>query len=86
MSSVPRSLLVMVTSCQLASGILPNLAISLECVTQRSLGMAELVDLSRSFDAHTESLAGARETAVAGVTAGLIELGQERAQWAWHAL
>lgn len=48
--------------------------------------MAELVDLSRSFDAHTESLAGARETAVAGVTAGLIELGQERAQWAWHAL
>ena len=46
--------------------------------------MAELFALSRSIDAHTESMAGSRETAVAGVTSGLIDLGQEVSWRAWH--
>ena len=34
-------------------------------------------DLSRSIDLHTESTAKTGERAVAGVTAGLIEMGEE---------
>ncbi|MDD0857984.1 SRPBCC family protein [Arthrobacter alpinus] len=46
--------------------------------------MAELFDLSRNIDAHTGSMARSRETAVAGVTSGLIGLGQEVSWRAWH--
>ncbi|AIY00145.1 hypothetical protein ART_0546 [Arthrobacter sp. PAMC 25486] len=60
------------------------MAVSFECVTSTSRGMAELFALSRSIDTHTESMAGSRETAVAGVTSGLIELGLEVSWRAWH--
>ena len=44
----------------------------------------ELFDLARSIDAHKDSMARSREDAVAGVTSGLISLG-ERVTWrAWH--
>jgi len=34
-------------------------------------------DLSRSVDLHVRSAGGTRETAIAGVTSGLLEMGQE---------
>lgn len=46
--------------------------------------MAGLFDLSRSIEAHIESMARSRETAVAGVTSGLIGLGQDVSLRAWH--
>lgn len=46
--------------------------------------MTELFDLSRSIDAHKESMARSREKAVAGVTSGLISLGEEVTWRAWH--
>ncbi len=45
---------------------------------------SELFDLSRSIDAHKLSMSGSREEAVAGVTSGLISLGQEVTWRAWH--
>lgn len=82
--SLPWLWLVLVPSCQLVSGILATMTVSFECVTHTALGMAELFDLSRSIDAHTGSMARSRETAVAGVTSGLIGLGQEVSWRAWH--
>ena len=38
------------------------------------MGMTELFDLSRSIDAHKQSMANSREEAVGGVTSGLISL------------
>jgi len=37
----------------------------------------ELFDRARSIDAHKDSMARSREQAVAGVTTGLISLGEE---------
>lgn len=44
----------------------------------------ELFDLARSIDAHKDSMARSREEAVAGVTSGLVSLGQEVTWRAWH--
>lgn len=41
-------------------------------------------DRSRSIDLHTASMAASRERAVAGVTSGLISLGEEVTWRAWH--
>ncbi|MHA7304060.1 SRPBCC family protein [Arthrobacter sp. TMN-49] len=60
------------------------MAASFECVTRTSMSRAELFDLSRSIDAHTESMAHSRETAIAGVRSGLLGLGQEVTWRAWH--
>jgi ligand-binding SRPBCC domain-containing protein len=45
---------------------------------------SELFDLARSIDAHKLSMSGSREEAVAGVTSGLISLGEEVTWRAWH--
>jgi ligand-binding SRPBCC domain-containing protein len=60
------------------------MASSFECTTRTSLGKEDLFDLSRSIDAHKESMAHSREKAVAGITAGLISLGEEVTWRAWH--
>jgi hypothetical protein len=43
-----------------------------------------LFDRAHSIDAHKDSMAKSREEAIAGVTAGLISLGEELAWRAWH--
>ena len=45
---------------------------------------AELFDLARNIDTHKNSMAHTREQAVAGVTSGLIALGEEVTWRAWH--
>ncbi|MFJ5700239.1 SRPBCC family protein [Arthrobacter sp. NPDC093139] len=60
------------------------MAASFECTTRTTLGKEELFDLARSIDAHKESMARSREQAVAGVTSGLISLGEEVTWRAWH--
>lgn len=57
---------------------------SFECTTRTTLSIEELFDLSRSIDAHKESMARSREQAIAGVTSGLISLGEEVTWRAWH--
>ena len=46
--------------------------------------MQELFDLARSVDVHKDSMAQSREEAVAGVTSGLVSLGEEVTWRAWH--
>lgn len=60
------------------------MASSFECTTRTILDKAELFDLSRNIDAHKESMAQSREQAIAGVTSGLISLGEEVTWRAWH--
>ena len=60
------------------------MAASFECITRTSMPREELFDLARSIDAHKDSMARSREEAVAGVTSGLISLGQEVTWRAWH--
>jgi len=60
------------------------MAVSFECITTTSMPRAQLFDLSRSIDAHKDSMARSRERAVAGVTTGLISLGEEVTWRAWH--
>lgn len=60
------------------------MAVTFECTSRTSIGMTELFDLSRSIDAHKDSMARSREEAVAGVTSGLISLGEEVTWRAWH--
>ncbi|MDQ0618939.1 SRPBCC family protein [Arthrobacter globiformis] len=60
------------------------MAVTFECTSRTTLGMTELFDLSRSIDAHKDSMARSREEAVGGVTSGLIALGQEVTWRAWH--
>ncbi|MEA5455761.1 SRPBCC family protein [Sinomonas sp. JGH33] len=55
-----------------------------ECTTRTSTPKSELFDRARSIDAHKKSLAHSREKAVAGVTSGLISLGEEVTWRAWH--
>jgi ligand-binding SRPBCC domain-containing protein len=57
---------------------------SFECTTRARMPREELFDLSRSIDAHKDSMAQSREEAVAGVMSGLISLGQEVTWRAWH--
>lgn len=60
------------------------MAVYFECVTRTGLDQAELFDLARSIDAHKDSMSRSREEAVAGVTTGLISLGEEVTWRAWH--
>ncbi|MFE4836411.1 SRPBCC family protein [Arthrobacter sp. NPDC056691] len=60
------------------------MAVTFESTTRTTVGMTELFDLSRSIDAHKDSMARSREEAVAGITSGLITLGQEVTWRAWH--
>jgi ligand-binding SRPBCC domain-containing protein len=55
-----------------------------ECETRTAIGRAELFDLSRSIEAHAGSMSRSRERAVAGVTSGLISLGEQVTWRAWH--
>lgn len=58
------------------------MAVYFESVTQANLSPAELFEKSLSIDAHTGSMADAKEKAVAGVTSGTIGLGE---QVTWRA-
>jgi ligand-binding SRPBCC domain-containing protein len=53
------------------------MAVYFECTTLTSTPKSELFDLARNIDVHKDSMAKSREEAVAGVTSGLISLGQE---------
>ncbi|MHA7173891.1 SRPBCC family protein [Arthrobacter monumenti] len=55
-----------------------------ECTTRTAMERAALFDLSRSIDAHAGSMSRSREKAVAGVTTGLISLGEQVTWRAWH--
>lgn len=61
-----------------------TMAVSFECTTRTSIPQARLFDLARSIDAHRESMANSREQAIAGVTSGLISLGEQVTWRAWH--
>lgn len=60
------------------------MAVYFECTTRSSTPQSELFDRARSIDAHKDSMAQSREEAVAGVTSGLISLGEEVTWRAWH--
>ena len=60
------------------------MAVYFECTTRTNMPRLELFDLARSVDAHKESMAESREDAIAGVTSGLISLGEEVTWRAWH--
>jgi ligand-binding SRPBCC domain-containing protein len=53
------------------------MTVSFVCRTESRLPREQLFDLARSIDAHIYSQADAAERAVAGVTSGLIGVGQE---------
>ncbi|MDR6505181.1 SRPBCC family protein [Arthrobacter oryzae] len=53
------------------------MTVSFVCRTESRLSREQLFDLARSIDAHMDSQADAGERAVAGVTTGLIGVGQE---------
>lgn len=58
------------------------MTVSFVCRTESTLPPEQLFDLARSIDLHVESQRGSAERAVAGVTSGLIGLGQ---QVTWRA-
>lgn len=60
------------------------MAVYFECTTRTSKPKSELFDLARSIDAHKDSMMQSREEAIAGVTSGLISLGEEVTWRAWH--
>ncbi|MBF4992716.1 SRPBCC family protein [Arthrobacter gandavensis] len=60
------------------------MTVSFECITRTAMPRAELFDRARSIDAHKDSMARSREEAVAGVTTGLISLGEDVTWRAWH--
>jgi ligand-binding SRPBCC domain-containing protein len=60
------------------------MAVYFECTTRTSTPQSALFDRARSIDAHKHSMAQTREEAVAGVTSGLISLGEEVTWRAWH--
>ncbi|KHL04662.1 cyclase, partial [Sinomonas humi] len=60
------------------------MAVYFECITRTSMSKSELFDRARSIDAHRASMARSREEAVAGVTSGLISLGEQVTWRAWH--
>lgn len=55
-----------------------------ELVTVINADLSAVFDLSLSVDAHTESMAGSREKAVAGVTTGLLGMGDSVTWQARH--
>jgi ligand-binding SRPBCC domain-containing protein len=58
--------------------------VEFECRTWLPVGVQEAFDRSRSIDLHVASMAGSRERAVAGVTTGHIDEGEEVTWRAWH--
>lgn len=58
------------------------MTVSFVCRTESSLPRERLFDLARSIEAHVDSQRGSGERAVAGVTSGLIGLGN---QVTWRA-
>lgn len=58
---------------------------TLRIVTRIAAPVDECFDLSRSIDLHLESMIASRERAIAGVTSGLIDDGQE-VTWEAHHL
>lgn len=58
---------------------------TLRIVTRIAAPVEECFDLSRSIDLHLESMIASRERAIAGVTSGLIDDGQE-VTWEAHHL
>ncbi|ALV47184.1 cyclase [Arthrobacter alpinus] len=60
------------------------MTVAFECITRANIPKAQLFDLARSIDAHTESMAASREQAISGVTSGLISLGEDVTWRAWH--
>lgn len=60
------------------------MAVFFECKTHTSRPPAELFDRARSIEAHKDSMAKSREEAIAGLTAGLISVGEEVTWRAWH--
>lgn len=60
------------------------MAVYFECTTRTSMPQTKLFDLARSVDVHKDSMAQSREETVAGVTSGLISLGEEVTWRAWH--
>ena len=57
---------------------------SFTCTTTAQVDQAELFHRSLDIGAHTDSMRFSRERAVAGVTSGLIGLGQQVTWRAWH--
>lgn len=57
---------------------------SFRCTTWTTIPQAQLFDLARNIGIHQESMAKSREQAVAGVTSGLISLGESVTWRAWH--
>lgn len=68
----------------IVSGHTLIMTVYFECLTRTSMLKPELFDRARSIDAHRASMARSREKAVAGVTSGLISLGEEVTWRAWH--
>ncbi|MBG6084563.1 SRPBCC family protein [Zhihengliuella flava] len=60
------------------------MAVEFRCTTRTSLPAAALFDRSRSVEAHTASMEGSRERAVAGTTSGLLGPGDQVTWRAWH--
>jgi ligand-binding SRPBCC domain-containing protein len=60
------------------------MSVYFECITRSPLPVRELYERSRSIDAHKDSMARSRERAVAGVTSGVISLGEQVTWRAWH--
>lgn len=61
-----------------------TMSVYFECETRTSMDRDKLYDLARSIDAHRESMAQSKEEAVAGITSGLISLGEQVTWKAWH--
>jgi ligand-binding SRPBCC domain-containing protein len=59
-------------------------AAAFTCVTEIAAPPSAVFDLSRSIDAHLGSMAASKEQAVAGVTSGMIDLGEEVTRRAVH--
>jgi ligand-binding SRPBCC domain-containing protein len=57
---------------------------SFELRTEIAAPLQRVFDLSRSIDIHLDSMSQTRERAIAGVTSGLIGLGEQVTWRAWH--
>jgi ligand-binding SRPBCC domain-containing protein len=58
--------------------------VEFECHTRVPASVQETFDRSRSIDLHQASMSDSREGAIAGVTSGLIGVGEEVTWRAWH--
>ncbi len=54
-----------------------EMAVTFQCKTTIEASQTAVFGLSLSVDAHLEAMAGSKERAIAGVTAGSIGLGEE---------